>query len=190
VVHVTVETLAVPAPLLDLSGRVDRFRRHHPVLEQLARYAVVGGLGTAVNAVIFLALRTWFDAVPANLVALLVSTAVSTEANRRFTFEGAMVRCWRAGLQTAATVVFYAFYSSAVLLLLGLVIDDPSPLQETMAVAAASVLGGLGRFLVMRYWVFGGPAGRRTAEPGTVDVWDVPAPSGRSQPSSRAPRSS
>ena len=156
--------LAVTAPPVGLHpSRRARFRMRHPLFVQLARYALVGGLGTSVNALVFLVLRTWLDSVPANLVALVVSTAVSTEANRRFTFGGAAVRRFREGVQNTGTVLFYAFYSSAVLLLLGLVVDSPSPVQETLAVAAASVLGGLGRFLVLRYWVFG--AAERNAGP-------------------------
>ena len=152
-----------------------RMRLHHPLLVQVTHYVVVGGLGTAVNAVAFLLLRTGLEAVPANLVALLVSTAVSTEANRRFTFCGEAVHRWRARVQIGGTVLFYAFYSSAVLLLLELVVDAPTPVEQTVAIAAASVLAGIGRFLVLRYWVFGtdgAPAQRETAGAGTVDTWD------------------
>jgi putative flippase GtrA len=131
-----------------------RLRVRHPLLVQLSRYAMVGGLGTAVNAAIFLMIRPWWEAVPANLVALVLSTAVSTEVNRRFTFGGSMAHRWRTYVQNGGTVAFYGCYSSAVLLVLGLVIDDPSPWQESLAVATASVLGGCGRFLVLRYWVF------------------------------------
>jgi putative flippase GtrA len=163
VVEVASARLAVAAPPVEIptSWRVRlsswraRLRLRHPLLVQLVRYAVVGGLGTAVNALAFLALRIWLDAVPANLVALVLSTAVSTEANRWFTFGGAAVHRWRANLQNGCTVLFYAFYSSAVLLLLDHLIASPTPVQETSAVSAASVLGGLCRFLVLRYWVFG-----------------------------------
>lgn len=151
-------------------------RLRHPLFLQVTRYVMVGGLGTAVNAATFLLLRTaGLDAVPANLVALLVSTAVSTEANGRFTFGGTAVHRWRARVQVGGTVLFYAFYSSAVLLLVGLVVDAPTPVEETLALAAASVLGGVGRFLVLRYWVFGtgdDPVQPMAAEPGTVDAWD------------------
>lgn len=152
-----------------------RLLLHHPLVVQLVRYGMVGGLGTAVNALTFLTLRTWFDSVPANLVALVVSTAVSTEANRRFTFGGGMAHRWRANVQIGGTVLFYALYSSAVLLLLGAVVEAPTPLEETLAVVVASTLGGLGRFLVLRYWVFGasdGPVGQGMTEPGTVGAWD------------------
>jgi putative flippase GtrA len=137
------------------SGRsLPRFRLEHPLLVQIVRYAVLGAAGTGTNALIFLFARTWLDAVPANLIALVLSTALSTELNRRFTFGGAAVHRWRNTVQTSGTVLFYAFYSSAVLLLLGIFVDSPSPGLESLTVAAASLLGGTVRFLVLRQWVF------------------------------------
>ena len=53
-------------------------------------------------------------------------------------------------------MVFYAVYSSAVLVLLGQIVDDPTALQESVAVGVASVLGGAARFVVLRNWVFDG----------------------------------
>jgi putative flippase GtrA len=150
-------------------------RPRHPLFLQVARYVMVGGLGTAVNACAFLLLRTaGLEAVPANLVALLVSTAVSTEANRRFTFGGAAVHRWRVRVQIGGTVLFYACYGSAVLLALGLVVDAPTPVEQAAALAVASVLGGAGRFLVMRNWVFGPGAVATEPDParrGTVARW-------------------
>jgi putative flippase GtrA len=123
------------------------------ILVQAVRFVAVGALGTGANALIYLVVRAWCDPLPANLFALVLSTAVSTEANRRFTFGGAAVHLWRARVQAVGTVLFYGFYSSAVLLLLGALVAHPSPVQESIAVALASVLGGLARFLVMRHWM-------------------------------------
>jgi putative flippase GtrA len=136
---------------------VPRVRRE--TVRQLLRYGVVGGLGTVVSALLYLMFRLWWDAVPANLAALVLSTVASTEANRRFTFGGRPVDPTRQYLQNAGTVVFYAFFGSAVLVVLGDVVDEPTAVQESAAVAAASVLGGVLRFLVLRNWVF---AARRT----------------------------
>lgn len=140
------------------------------VVRQLARYVVVGVLGTTVSALLYLVFRTWWDAVPANLAALMLSTVLSTEANRRFTFEGAQVDRVREYVQNAGTVGFYAVYSSAVLLLLQQVVVDPTALQESLAVAGASVAGGLARFVLLRNWVFGGRAERARHASGTVAV--------------------
>ena len=128
------------------------------VVRQLARYGVVGVLGTAVSALLYLLFRVWWDAVPANLAALVLSTVASTEANRRFTFPGMAADRRREYVQNAGTVAFYAVYSSAVLLVLGAVVTDPTALQESSAVAMASVLGGVVRFVVLRNWVFGSRA--------------------------------
>jgi len=129
-------------------------RERHPLVVQLSRYVVAGGVGTLVNALVFLSLRTWWDLLPANLAALVVSTLVSTEVNRRFTFSGEQGHRWRAHVQTAGMVAFYAVYSSAVLLALHAAVDAPTPLLESVTVAAASVLGGAARFLLLRFWVF------------------------------------
>jgi len=121
---------------------------------QLLRYAVVGCLGTVVSAVLYLVFRTSWDAVPANLAAIALSTMASTEGNRRFTFHGAVTDHTREYVQNAGSVLFYAGYSSVVLVLLDQVVTDPTALQETVTVAAASVLGGVVRFLVLRNWVW------------------------------------
>jgi putative flippase GtrA len=143
--------------------RVVAFRARFPLLSQLIRYSVVGGLGTAVNAGLYLLTRLVLDAVPANLVALLLSTAVSTEVNRRFTFQGAAAHRWRVYVQDAGTVAFYAFYSTAVLLVLHEIVPGATPLEETAAVTLASVLGGLVRFAVLKAWVF--RSGSEESEP-------------------------
>ncbi|WP_300011322.1 GtrA family protein [Pseudonocardia sp.] len=140
--------MASPAPPV-----APGFRDRHPLTVQLTRYVVAGGVGTLTNALVYLLLRNWWDLLPANLAALVVSTLVSTEVNRRFTFSGAEVHRWRVHVQTAGMVAFYAVYSSAVLLALTVVVDRPTPLLESATVAAASVLGGAGRFLLLRYWV-------------------------------------
>ncbi len=135
----------------------------HPLLGQLARFALASGLATAINIAVYLVMRTWWDAVPANLVALILGTALSNELNRRFTFGHAGPRRWAYYAQTVATVVFYAVYSSAVLLVLHAAVTETVPVEESMAVTAASLLGGGLRFVVLRRWVFRPslPVGRR-----------------------------
>lgn len=145
-------TMVGPVPV---SGR-DRFRRDHPLLVQVVRFALVGAAGTCLNAAIFLVLRQWWGALPANLGALLLSTAIGTEINRHFTFgAGRVTHRWRAHVQNGGTVVFYACYNSAVLLLLAALVADPSPVLETTVVSVASIVGGVARFAILRYWVFG-----------------------------------
>lgn len=124
------------------------------VLGQAARFVLVGGVSTGLNALLFLALRAHLDAVPASAVSLVLSTAFSTEAHRRFTFGATGARSWRLHAQSVGTVVFYAWYSATVLVILHALVAGPTPLQESLSIAAASVLGGLSRFLLLRAWVF------------------------------------
>ena len=158
-------TMAVGHPTFPRVPHVDA-----EVVRQLARYAVVGALGTAASTLFYLAFRIWWDAVPANLAALVLSTVLSTEANRRFTFEGAQVDRVREYVQNAGTVAFYAVYSSLVLLLLEQVVTDPTTLQESLTVAGASVVGGVARFVLLRNWVFGGRDEGTPQASGTVAV--------------------
>jgi putative flippase GtrA len=156
-------TIVLPHPTLPRLPRPSG-----EVVTQLVRYGLVGALGTAVSALLYLLFRTWWDAVPANLAALLLSTVASTEANRRFTFRGVQADRVREYVQNAGTVGFYAVYSTLVLLLLAAAVDDPTSLQESVAVAVASVFGGLVRFLLLRHWVFAGPGGNGLRASGTV----------------------
>jgi putative flippase GtrA len=154
--------VALTAPVIGLPA--PRRPRLHPTLVQLGRYALVGGVGTGLNVVLFQVARTWLSAVPANVVAIVLSTLVTTEANRRFTFHAEHGHRWRTILQNVGTMVFYAFYGSAVLLLLHAVVESPTALMESIAVASASVLGGIARFSVMRLWEFA-PAARPEIAP-------------------------
>lgn len=152
-------TVVLTAPVVGLP--TPRRPRLHPTVVQFGRYALVGGVGTGLNVVLFLGARQWLDAVPANVVAIVLTTLATTEANRRFTFHAEHGRRWRTILQNSGTMVFYAFYGSAVLLLLHAVVESPTALMESAAVAAASVLGGVARFSVMRLWEFAPAAPER-----------------------------
>ncbi|MGD9526013.1 GtrA family protein [Pseudonocardia sp.] len=125
-----------------------------PALRQVVRYAVVGGASTALNAVLFYLLRAWWDPAPAAALSLVLSTAYSTEAHRRYTFGAPVVHRWRLHLQSLGTIAFYAWYSAVVLALLHVVVAEPTRLQETLSIATTSLLGGMGRFLLLRSWVF------------------------------------
>ncbi len=140
-------------PAIEIPGSWRARLRLRPTLRQLGRYALIGGAGTLLNVLLFLVARVWLSAVPANLVAVVLSTLATTEANRRFTFHGERHR-WRTLLQNVGTVAFYAFYGSAVLMLLDTLVASPTQLMESVAVAGASLFGGIARFAVMRLWAF------------------------------------
>lgn len=182
---------ATYASAVRATGRPASWRarlRLHPLLAQIGRYAIVGGLGTSLNVVVFLVARPWLAAVPANLVAIVVSTLATTEANRRFTFGAEAGHHWRTLLQNLGTIVFYAFYGSAVLVLLSAVVASPSELMESAAIVVASVLGGLIRFTVMRLWEFapdgGGKVYRAQSDRSAADRSDRSMPRRSTEPRS------
>src|SRR5689334_25408576 len=94
-VALTASAIGLPTP---------RFLRLRPALVQLGRYALVGGVGTGLNVVLFLVARTWLSAVPANVVAIVLTTLVTTEANRRFTFHAKQGYRRRTILQYVGTI--------------------------------------------------------------------------------------
>jgi putative flippase GtrA len=130
-----------------------RVPQRHPLLVQLGRFALVGCVIATLNTAIFLVARIWWETLPANLVAVILSAAASTELNRRFTFSGAAVRGWRLHVQTGLAALYYAFSSSIVLLVLDVLTTSTTPTQESVAVAVSGVLAALGRFTLIRNWV-------------------------------------
>jgi putative flippase GtrA len=159
-------TLVLPRTPLPTPPHVDR-----ALVRQVLRYVVVGGLGTVTTALVYLVLRVWWAALPANLAALVLSTVATTEINRRFTFGGARTGRGREYLQDLGTVVFYAGYGSAVLLVLGAVVDDPSALQESATVAAAACWAAR-----CASWSCGtGCSAAATRRDGACTAWRCPA---------------
>lgn len=140
--------------LATMTTTLREFRRRVPLVAQIVRYALVGASSTILAAALFLLLRNWLDAVPANLVSLTVSTAASTEISRRFAFGAVRPHRVRAWIQDVGTIIFYATYNSAALLLLHSILPKATALEETLTVVAASLGGGCIRFLVLRLWVF------------------------------------
>ena len=51
-----------------------------------------------------------------------------------------------------------------------MLVVEPTALQESLAVAGASVVGGLARFVLLRNWVFGGRDEHARQASGTVAV--------------------
>ncbi len=122
-------TISLTVPAIGKFSTCAAHLRRHPTVVLLGRYALVGGLGTGLNVALFLIARLWLSAVPANVVAIVLCTLLTTEANRRFTFHVRRGDRWRTVMQNVGTMVFYAFYGSAVLLLLSAVVDRPTALM-------------------------------------------------------------
>jgi putative flippase GtrA len=90
----------------------------------------------------------------ANLVALVLVNLLNTEANRRLTFAGADVSRQRVHLQGLVVFALYYALTSGALLLLGMLVANPSRWLEVAILLAASAVGTAGRFVLLRNWVF------------------------------------
>jgi glycosyltransferase involved in cell wall biosynthesis len=129
-------------------------RRDGGLSWQLVSFAIVGVFSTLANLALFAVFRLWWPVLPANLAALLITTLANTEANRRFTFPGGEAR--RARVHAQGIVVFglYYLFTSAALLLLHARAPDPSRALELAVLLISSAIGTVGRFLLLRGWVF------------------------------------
>ncbi|WP_244223886.1 GtrA family protein [Amycolatopsis circi] len=119
-----------------------------------AWYLAAGVVTTGLQAVLFLAFRPEIGAQWANLAALAITTVGNTEFHRRVTFAERSSRAGKRHLQDFITFAFYAGYGSVVLAVLDAVVSQPSAGQQTAVLLAASFVGGVVRFAVLRWWVF------------------------------------
>ncbi|HUR08022.1 MAG TPA: bifunctional glycosyltransferase family 2/GtrA family protein [Nonomuraea sp.] len=126
------------------------------LLWQVLSFGVIGVLSTVAHLGLYALLRMWLPVLTANLAALILTTGLNTEANRRFTFtgpdRGSTARAHLLGL-----VVFGLYYAltSGALLALHAVVPDPGQALELTVLVGACALGTAGRFLLLRGWVLG-----------------------------------
>jgi glycosyltransferase involved in cell wall biosynthesis len=123
---------------------------------QLVSFALVGAFSTVANLILYALLRQWWPLLAANLGALVITTLLNTEANRRFTFAGPHTSTGRTRVHVQGLVVFglYYLFTSAALLLLHASAANPSRLLELSVLLVSSGLGTAGRFLLLRRWIF------------------------------------
>ncbi|WP_435154893.1 GtrA family protein [Amycolatopsis sacchari] len=122
----------------------------HPV----AWYVVAGVVTTGLQELVFLAARPLVDSFAANVLAIGLTTIANTEFHRRVTFAHMKASVAKLHLQSAGTFAFYASYGSLVLVLLHWLVSSPSATLEAVVLAATSAVGGILRFVVLRWWVF------------------------------------
>lgn len=130
-------------------------------LASFARFVVCGGgVGVLSSfAVTLLALSMPWGL--ANAVITVASTLLCTELHARFTFGAGRRAGRREHWQSAGSAAVAYVVTCAAMFLLHLVQASPSALTEQIVYLSASGLAGLGRFLVLRLFVFA--TGRGTA---------------------------
>jgi putative flippase GtrA len=129
-------------------------RRDTGLLWQLLSFGAIGVLSTVATLLLFAFFRPSMDPLVANLLALVITTMLNTEANRRFTFLGSHGSSGRVHLQGLIVFGLYYAFTSSALLVLHWAVAEPSRLLELVVLLGASVLGTAGRFVLLRGWVF------------------------------------
>lgn len=141
-----------------------------------ARFVLCGGGVSLLSSGVLLLVAGRVPFAAANAVVTVASTLLATELHHRFTFgagAGAGRAGWRIHGKSALTLVLAYLFTTAAVLLLGVLHPHPSPLLAQAVYLAASALAGTGRFLALRLLVFARrptPHGAPTLHRGRVTV--------------------
>ncbi|MFD3499470.1 hypothetical protein [Streptomyces sp. NPDC058678] len=130
-------------------------------LASFARFVVFGGgVGVASSTAVagLAGLMPW---AVANALITVASTLLSTELHARFTF-GAGHAGWRQHWQSAGSATAAYVVTSTAVLVLHLVEPSAGVLYEQVVYLTAAGLAGIGRFLLLRVFVFAGGRTRTT----------------------------
>jgi putative flippase GtrA len=122
---------------------------------QFVRFVTVGATSTVVYFAAFLSLRE-VGPQPANLVAMVVSSALANELHRRITFHagervGWLTAQWEGGGLAAAGLVATSLALAALDGFVG-----GAWWAQLLLVVGVTGLIGLARFVALRRWVFHG----------------------------------
>ncbi len=123
-------------------------------LASFVRFVVCGGgIGVLSSAAVPLlaSLMPW---VAANALITIASTVLCTELHALFTFGTGRRPGWREHWQSAGSATAAYAATSAAILVLHTVQPSPGMLTEQTVYLTASALAGIGRFLVLRLFVF------------------------------------
>jgi putative flippase GtrA len=142
-------------------GKVDLGPFHRaPIGDDMGRqfvsFAAVGSVSTAVSLAIFIVLQRSIHPLWANVGALVGTALANAWANRRFTF-GHRSRVDR-GRHYLGAIVMLATALVVSSTLLALVLwRDGGLVAQALALTASSVVTAVGRFALLRSWVFRDP---------------------------------
>jgi putative flippase GtrA len=126
----------------------------HELGRHAAWYVIAGVVTTAAQSALFLVLQPPLGSQVANLAAIGLTTLANTEFHRRVTFANRTSNVGKRHLQDFLTFLFYAGYGSIVLAAVDAIVGEPSAMFETVVLFLASGVGGVLRFVVLRWWVF------------------------------------
>ncbi|WP_369260750.1 GtrA family protein [Streptomyces sp. R35] len=125
-------------------------------LASFARFVLCGGgVGVLSSGAVALlgGLMPW---VLANALITVASTVLCTELHARFTFGAGRRAGLRQHWQSAGSAAAAYAVTSVAVLILHLAQSSPGMLTEQVVYLGASGLAGIGRFVVLRLFVFDG----------------------------------
>ncbi len=141
--------------VLESRSPVDRLRGD-AVPAQFARFVVVGGLSSAVYALVFLALTRFGDQA-AVVAGAIVSSVLANELHRRLTFHAGDRVTWQAAqAEGGALVVVGMVLTGLALSWWDLVAGPDAALADLAVIAVVTGVIGLVRFAALR-WLFRSP---------------------------------
>ncbi len=125
---------------------------------QLVRFGSIGIVSTVVFAVLFLLLQPALGTIGADVAALLACAVANTAANRRLTF-ALRGRTGRRRHHLAGALLAVAPLALNLATLVSLRAADVTDVWTTLlALVAVNGVASLGRFVLMRRWVFRRPS--------------------------------
>ena len=147
---VTAELSRLPLVLTGL-----RIRLHQDDAgAQFARYVVVGGVSSALYALLFIGLGV-LGSQPANLAGAIASTLLANEMHRRLTFHAGERVSWFAAQWEGGGLAAVGLMATS-LTLAGVhgLIGDLGTAAQLCLIATVTGAIGLVRFVALRSWVF------------------------------------
>ncbi|MDW4909681.1 hypothetical protein RB628_31160 [Streptomyces sp. ADMS] len=154
-------------------------------LGAFARFVLCGGGVGVASSLAVAQLAVLVPWVVANALITVVSTILATELHARFTFGAGRHAAWREHVQSAGSASVAYVVTCAAMLVLDAVQPSAGMLLEQAVYLGAASLAGVGRFLVLRLFVFTGGGTWTTARAngparvqgasGTLS-WSVPVP--------------
>ncbi|WP_394940778.1 GtrA family protein [Psychromicrobium sp. YIM B11713] len=141
------------APLAPSTPRSPR--RAAGLWQQIGGFLVVGAICTAASLGIFAGLRPVTGTQWANLIALVLTSILNTELNRRLSWSIQDRQHWFQDHRRGLWVMLLALaLTSSSLWLLHAFNPNPTVMEDVLTITAANVLAAVSRFLLLRYWIF------------------------------------
>lgn len=155
----TCHTTPPPAPARESRTSVGGWLRNtlQPLLRQGSWFVIIGAAASVLSALVYLIARQLWEPIGANGLAVALSTLASSKAHTLVTFRRTQVNRVRMHTQNLLVAVLYFVCNAFGLAILRLISPGADPGTESLVLLCVSCCVGIGRFLLLRAWVFRQP---------------------------------